>query len=48
AIAAGVGGAFAGGVAYWAHVGGFVAGFLILAAFLGVSGVRQRFARRQW
>ena len=35
---------FAGGVAYWAHVGGFVAGLLILSAFLGVSGVRHRFA----
>ncbi len=39
-----LGGDFAGGVAYWAHVGGFVAGLLILSAFLGVSGVRHRFA----
>ena len=37
-----LGGTFAGGVAYWAHVGGFVAGFVIIAAFLGVAGVRQR------
>ena len=40
---ASLGGSFAGGVAYWAHIGGFVAGFLIVAAFLGVSQVRDRF-----
>ncbi|MEE9199485.1 MAG: rhomboid family intramembrane serine protease, partial [Dehalococcoidia bacterium] len=46
AVAGSLGGTFAGGVAYWAHVGGFAAGFLIIAAFLGVSGVRERFRRR--
>ncbi|MEE9249214.1 MAG: rhomboid family intramembrane serine protease [Dehalococcoidia bacterium] len=34
---------FAVGVAYWAHIGGFVAGFLIVAAFVGLSGVRRIF-----
>ncbi|MFQ5933935.1 MAG: rhomboid family intramembrane serine protease [Dehalococcoidia bacterium] len=46
AVVGSLGSDFAGGVAYWAHVGGFVAGLLIIAAFLGVSGVRQRFIRR--
>ena len=38
------GGEWAGGVAYWAHIGGFVAGFLIVAAFVGLSGVRRIFS----
>ena len=40
-----LGAEFAGGVAYWAHVGGFVAGFIIIAFFLGVSEVRYRIGR---
>ena len=39
-----LGGDFATGVAYWAHIGGFVAGFLIVAAFVGLSGVRRIFS----
>ncbi|MFQ5874130.1 MAG: rhomboid family intramembrane serine protease [Dehalococcoidia bacterium] len=48
AVVGSLGSDFAGGVAYWAHVGGFVAGFLIVAAFVGVSGVRQLFRRQPW
>ena len=32
-----LGGEFAQGVAYWAHIGGFVAGFLMLGAMAGFS-----------
>lgn len=40
-----LGGEFSQGVAYWAHIGGFVAGFLMLGAMAGISrtrGVRGR------
>ena len=37
-----LGAQFAGGVAYWAHVGGFVAGFIIVAIFLGLNEVHYR------
>ncbi len=35
-----LGGEFAQGVAYWAHIGGFVAGFLMLGAMAGFSRTR--------
>lgn len=40
-----LGGEFSQGVAYWAHIGGFVAGFLMLGAMLGASRVRENFGR---
>ncbi len=36
-----LGGEFAQGVAYWAHIGGFVAGFLMLAAMTGGAQIRR-------
>ena len=35
-----LGGEFSQGVAYWAHIGGFVAGFLMLGAMAGLSRTR--------
>ena len=40
-----LGGEFAQGVAYWAHIGGFVAGVLMLGAMLGASRVRANFGQ---
>ena len=40
-----LGGEFSQGVAYWAHIGGFVAGFLILTGMAGVSRTRGLFGR---
>lgn len=40
-----LGGEFAQGVAYWAHIGGFVAGFLMLGAMLGASRVKANFGQ---
>ena len=40
---AALGADFSSGVAYWAHIGGFVAGFLITAAFVGIAGVKRIF-----
>jgi len=35
------------GVAYWAHVGGFVAGFLLMVPVALVTGIRNRSGRRR-
>ena len=40
-----LGGEFSQGVAYWAHIGGFVAGFLILTGMAGISRTRGLFGR---
>ena len=40
-----LGGEFSQGVAYWAHIGGFVAGFLILTGMAGFSRTRGLFGR---
>lgn len=37
-----------GGVAWWAHIGGFVAGYIIHGAFLGRSARHHARLRRQW
>ncbi len=39
-----------GGVAYWAHVGGFVAGVLLIALYLKLRGepIWPRYRRRLW
>jgi len=38
-----LGGEFADGVAYWAHIGGFIAGFLITVAFVGLARFKRVF-----
>ena len=40
-----LGGEFSQGVAYWAHIGGFVAGFLMLGAMAGYSRTRGLLGR---
>ena len=40
-----LGGEFSQGVAYWAHIGGFVAGFLIVGGMAGFSRTRGLFTR---
>ena len=37
-----------GGVAYFAHIGGFVAGILLIAAFGGLRGPRRREPPPPW
>lgn len=37
----------AGGVAYWAHVGGFVAGFVLMVPIALFTGIRERTSRRR-
>lgn len=36
-----------GGVAYWAHVGGFVAGFILMIPIALFTGIRKRTSRRR-
>ena len=37
-----------GGVAYFAHIGGFVAGMLLIAMFGGMRGARKREPPPPW
>jgi membrane associated rhomboid family serine protease len=44
----GLGGRAGGGVAYWAHVGGFVFGLAVTALFFRGRGRRPPFQRPPW
>lgn len=44
----GTGGQVGGGVAYWAHVGGFVSGMILILLFGGRKSVRRQYRANPW